>query len=272
MLPLSAPSLRAARGTGLLAALVVAALGAPDASAQTFDHSALGAVVSRYVNARGLVDYAGVKRDRALDPYIAQLATAQPDALPEREQIAFWINAYNAGAMKLVADRYPVRSILRITPSGFPIIVPGTSQTPFRVRFLNVAGQRRTLDEIEHQILRRRFREPRIHAALVCAAVSCPPLRREVFTGARLDAQLDDQMRTWLTDRSKNRIPDGTGMVRLSQIFNWFKEDFGGSNATVQQYLARYFTGDVAATLARGGYRVDHVSYDWGLNDSARRN
>lgn len=240
-------------------------------TAQAFDAAAYGAVLTRYVDARGRVDYAGLKRDGALAPVLASLAAARPDALPEREQIAFWINAYNAGAMALVAEHYPISSIQRITPSGFPIAVPGTGQSPFKVRFLDVGGERRTLDEIEHAILRRRFREPRIHAALVCAAVSCPPLRREPYAAARLDAQLGDQMRVWLHDRTKNRIPEPGGGVALSAIFDWFRDDFGGTDAAVQRFLAPYFTGETAARLARSAYRVRHLPYDWRLNDASRR-
>lgn len=255
--------------------LLITLSGAAGVRAQTLDAAAYGAVLARYVDARGYVDYGGLKRDHALTPVLASLAASRPDALPEREQIAFWINAYNAGAMALVADHYPVASIQRITPSGFPIRIPGTDQNPFKVRFLDVGGQRRTLDEIEHEILRRRFREPRIHAALVCAAVSCPPLRREPYTGARLDAQLDAQMRVWLSDRTKNRIPEGSDRagrdrIALSAIFDWFRADFGGSDAAVQRFLARYATGDVAARLARGAYRVRHLPYDWRLNDWKR--
>lgn len=256
----------------VLAVLVLGGLLAPlAAQAQTLDAAAWGRVLARYVDARGYVDYAGVKRDRALAPVLASLAAARPDALPPPEQIAFWLNAYNAGAIALVAEHYPVVSIQRITPSGFPVAIPGTAQSPFKVRFLDVGGARRTLDEIEHEILRRRFREPRIHAALVCAAVSCPPLRREPYTGARLGAQLDDQMRVWLNDRTKNRIPDTRDRIALSAIFDWFRDDFGGSDAAVQRFLAPYASGDVAARLTRGAYRVRHLPYDWRLNDARRR-
>lgn len=238
---------------------------------QRFDHSAFTAVLARYVNAQGMVDYAGLKRDAALDAYLAQLAAADPSRLSRDAQLAFWINAYNAGTMKLIVDRYPVSSILRITPNRLGVAVPGTSQMPFKIRFLRVAGALRTLDEIEHEIIRPRFREPRVHAALVCAAVSCPPLRREAYTPERLDAQLDAQMRTWLQDRAKNRIPETDDRIALSKIFDWFKDDFGGSDAAVQRYLARYFEGAVKQRLEAAGYRITHLRYSWDLNDQGRR-
>ena len=237
---------------------------------QTFDHSAFSRVLSRYVNAQGLIDYAGLKRDNALDPYLALLAAADPSRLSQEGQIAFWINAYNAGTLKLVVDRYPVSTIMRITPNRLGIPIPGTSQTPFRIRFLRVAGRLYTLDEIEHSILRDRFDEPRIHAALVCAALSCPPLRAEAFVPERLSAQLDDQMRTWLRDRTKNRIPDAENRIALSQILKWFKDDFGGSDVTVQRYIARYFEGAVRTKLEAGTYNVMHLRYNWDLNEQPR--
>jgi hypothetical protein len=240
-------------------------------SVQRFDHSAFTAVLARYVNAQGLVDYAGLKRDAALDAYLAQLAAADPSRLSRDAQLAFWINAYNAGTMKLIVDRYPVSSILRITPNRMGVAIPGTSQMPFKIRFLRVAGALRTLDEIEHEIIRPRFREPRVHAALVCAAVSCPPLRREAYTPERLDAQLDAQMRTWLQDRTKNRIPETGERIAVSKIFDWFKDDFGGSDAAVQRYIARYFEGDVKQRLETAGYRITHLRYSWDLNDQGRR-
>ncbi len=262
----------------LLALLVVPALACqasvpPSAPAparveavQTFDHSAFTRVLARYVNARGLVDYAGLKRDHALDAYLAQLAAANPSQLSQEGQIAFWLNAYNAGALKLVVDRYPVSTVLRITPNRLGIPIPGTGQMPFKIRFHRVAGRLYTLDEIEHSILRERFQEPRIHSALVCAAMSCPPLRQEAYVAERLSAQLDDQMRTWLHDTTKNRIPDGNDRVSLSQIFDWFKADFGGSDAAVQRYIARYFDGAVQTKLQAAGYRVGHLHYNWDLN------
>jgi hypothetical protein len=206
------------------------------------------AVLEAYVDDEGCVDYAGLKAPGALEPYLAVLARADPEPFSTTEQLAFWINAYNAYTLGLIADRYPVRSIKRITPTGIPITIPFV-HSPFRIRFAVVGGRTLSLDDIEHRILRRRFTEPRIHFALVCAARSCPRLRREAYTGDGLDRQLDDQARVFLHDRTKNRIPDEGGVIRLSRIFSWFGRDFGPDAAHLQAFLAPYFAGEVRKKL-----------------------
>ena len=238
----------------------------------SFDHAPFTALLRRYVDGRGLVDYAGLKADPAFPAYLRALAATDPAALPEPDRPAFWLNAYNASALKLIVDNYPTRSILRLSPvgiRGLPFLIPKTANTPFRVKVARVGGRRLTLDDIEHGIVRATFREPRVHAALVCAAMSCPPLRRTAYAGDSLGAQLDSQMRTWLRDRSKNRVPDGDdgGTAGLSPIFKWFEGDFGGSDAAVQRFIAPYFDGDVRARLEAGRFRVDHRPYSWTLND-----
>jgi hypothetical protein len=130
-----------------------------------------------------------------------------------------------------------------------------------------VADTARTLDEIEHDIIRERFDEPRIHFALVCAAKGCPPLRREAYTAPRLDAQLDDQARTFLHNKQKNRIPAGDGRTALSRILKWYGEDFGPTTDALQQQIATYFEGAVRKRLQAAAYEVTFLSYDWSLNE-----
>jgi hypothetical protein len=251
----------------------VAPLPAPAAVARpaAADHAAFTAVLAQYVDAAGQVDYAGLKASRALGPYLEWLAATDPSALPEADRIAFWLNAYNASTLKLVVDNYPTKSILRITPvglAGVPLTIPGTPNSPFRLRGARIGGRLMSLDEIEHDTLRGRYREPRIHAALVCAAVACPPLRREAYTGAALDAQLTDQMQTWLADPAKNRI--SAREAGLSPIFSWFKEDFGGTDASVQRFIAPYAPATHRAALEQARLPVRYLGYDWSLNDQAR--
>jgi hypothetical protein len=234
------------------------------------DHSAFTDLLQAYVDDAGMVDYAGLKaaHDDALAPYLQMLAETDPSSLDEAERLAFWINAYNALTLKLIIDHYPVETIRSITPAGGPT-VPRLND-PWHVKVGEVGGQTRTLDEIEHDIIRARFDEPRIHFALVCAAVSCPRLRREAFVGARLDAQLDDQARTFLHAASKNQIPATDETIRLSRIFSWFEGDFGEGTDAVQRYLAPYFDGAVQAKLSSAAYEVDYLDYDWTLNDQGQ--
>ena len=241
----------------------------PVAAPTTIDHGALTNLLQTYVDAAGMVDYAALKtnHDGVLAPYLQQLAETDPANLGDKARLAFWINAYNALTLKLIVDHYPVERIKDITPAGGPSIPK--LNAPWHVTVGEVGGQMRTLDEIEHEIIRERFDEPRIHFALVCAALSCPRLRREAFTGARLDAQLDDQAHRFLHTRAKNQIPASDGAIRLSRIFKWFEEDFGENTDDVQRYLAPYFEGAVQQKLQTAAYDVGYLDYDWTLNDQA---
>lgn len=266
---------------GLCAALLFSGVGCSGASVDaveaggdvaapaSFNHGAFDALLKEYVSNEGLVDYARLAEDQdeALRPYLQELAATDPQNLDEDERLAFWINAYNALALKLVLDHYPVGGIRKIKPSGLPFIPKVNS--PFKIKVSEVGGRMRTLDEIEHAIIREEFDEPRIHFAVVCAAVSCPRLRREAYTGVALNGQLDDQARTFLGTEAKNAIPAGEDAIRVSKIFDWFEGDFGGSKAAVQRFLAPYFAGEVRQRLEDAAYDVGYTDYDWALNDQA---
>ena len=233
---------------------------APPASDST-RHAAFDRLLQRVVDSRGDVDYAALqaRADTVLAPYLQTLADARPSTLEREARLAFWINAYNAYTLKLIVDHYPVVSIRDIDG-------PAGGGTPFERPVGPVADTVRTLDEIEHEIIRVRFNEPRIHFALVCAAKSCPRLRREAYTGPQLDAQLDAQARRFLHASSKNRIPDGDGAIALSRILKWYGADFGPTPTAVQRALAPYFEGPVRDSLSQGAYTVRYRPYDWTLN------
>ncbi|MFB6247569.1 MAG: DUF547 domain-containing protein [Salinibacter sp.] len=229
-------------------------------------HAQFSRLLARYVDEQGRVDYARLRQhaDTTLTPYLRRLAATNPARLSRDARLAFWINAYNALALKLILDHYPVETIWATTAGPAK---PSKKNSPFQMEVGAVADTVRTLDEIEHRIIRERFDEPRIHFAVVCAAVSCPPLRREAYTGPRLDAQLDDQARTFLHNEQKNRIPAGEDRIALTRILKWYGDDFGPSTDAVQKYIARYFEGTVRKRLAQADYKVDFLSYDWSLND-----
>jgi len=232
----------------------------------TARHAQFSRLLSHYVNEEGHVDYVHLKRDAdsVLAPYLRRLAEMNPADWSRDARLAFWINAYNAYTLKLIVDHHPVPTIWATTPGPAK---PSKKNSPFGIKLGTVADTTRTLDEIEHEIIRERFAEPRIHFALVCAAVSCPRLRREAFTGPRLDAQLDDQARTFLHDDSKNRIPAGDDRIALSRILKWYGQDFGPSTDALQRYVTRYFEGQVRDRLSQADYTVDFLPYDWALND-----
>jgi len=231
----------------------------------TVNHSPFDRVLRRFVDAEGQVDYRALQAaaDSTLAPYLRRLATTDPSSLGRDARLAFWINAYNALTLKLIIDHYPVENIWAVTP-GPP---KPKENSPFERDVGTVADTVRTLDEIEHEIIRKRFEEPRIHFALVCAAKSCPVLRREAYTGARLDRQLDEQARTFLKDDGKNRIPTGNGQIALSRILKWYGDDFGATTDALQRPLAPYFEGRVRRRLEAADYEVTYLPYDWSLNE-----
>ncbi len=231
------------------------------------DHSAFDQVLHRFVGENGMVDYAGLKNtsNSGLAPYLDELAAADLSPLGRDQRLAFWINAYNALTLQLIVEHYPVENIWAVTPGP----AEPKEDSPFERTVAPVADTARTLDEIEHDIIRERFDEPRIHFALVCAAKSCPPLRRDAYTAPRLDAQLDDQARTFLHNKGKNRIPAGDGQIALSRILKWYGEDFGPTTDALQKQIATYFEGAVRTRLKTAAYEVTFLPYDWSLNEQA---
>lgn len=244
----------------------------PDAHGQESDsmsapvrHAQFDRLLQRFVDPQGDVDYAALqaRADSMLAPYLRQLAATRLKPMSRDARLALWINAYNAYTLKLIVDHYPVKSIRAIEG-------PSPNKTPFQRPVGIVADTMRTLDEIEHEIIRQRFDEPRIHFALVCAAKSCPRLRRHAYTGPRLNAQLRDQAHRFLHS-NQNRIPTATraDTIALSRILKWYGADFGDTPAARQKALSPYFSPPVQDSLAQGTYTVRYLPYDWTLNDQS---
>lgn len=236
--------------------------------AQAVNHGAFDRLLKAHV-VNGLVDYDVFAADPAFGGYLRMLAATDPAPLPRSEQLAFWINAYNAYTIQLIiakGERESIRNINRAL--GFLKF-----KGPWSEAFARVGGRTYTLDDIEHRIIRPTFREPRIHFALVCAALGCPPLRSEAYTGARLDAQLDDQAVIFLTKSpSKNRVELATRTVYRSPVFSFsdYMKDFGGSEVAVGRFIARYYpAGPERALLESGKFTVVKTVYDWSLNSIA---
>ena len=253
----------------LLALALVTPAGAAGAQARSFDHSAFDALLRAHVT-RGMVDYDAFARAPEFPRYLARLAAFDPATLARADQLAFWINAYNAYTIQLI-NKHGERESIRNINKTFGIKAYG----PWKEKLAKVGGRAYGLDEIEQGIIRKRYEEPRIHFALVCAALGCPPLRSEAFTGARLDAQLDDQARVFLLESpTKNRVDVASRTVYLSPIFVEFRdyiEDFGGSHAAVGRYVARYFPpGPARDLLTSGRFAVKVTDYDWTLNSQAK--
>jgi uncharacterized membrane protein YdjX (TVP38/TMEM64 family) len=210
-----------------------------------------------------LVDYRAVRADPAYAAALDALARAGAGALrDDAERLAFWINAYNLLAIKAVLDHYPTRSIR----DGGSLLSPIWTK-----KITAVGGTSYSLDDIEHGILRKTFREPRVHFAIVCASLSCPDLRPEPFEAARLEAQLGEQTAAFLANQSKGLLPGPAGKTaRVSAIFRWFADDFAGAGG-VARFIRAHARGEARMridTLTDGG--LSYLDYDWSLNDTAR--
>jgi hypothetical protein len=248
-------------------ATIAAALSlvAHSTQAQTVDHSAYDRLLKAHVIS-GLVDYDAFKSDPAFAGYLKLLAATNPATLPRNEQLAFWINAYNAYTIQLITSKNEQVSIRNVNKTLGFLKFKGPWSEPFAV----VGGKTYTLDDIEQRTIRPTFKEPRIHFALVCAAIGCPPLRGEAYTGARIDAQLNDQAITFLTKSpAKNRVDVASKTVYRSQVFSFsdYMNDFGGSEAAVGKFIARYYPAGPEKTLLESGdYTAVKTDYDWSLN------
>jgi hypothetical protein len=254
---------------GLAPTMLIVALSAPPAAgaAPDVDHSAFDSLLVRHVT-DGWVDYDAFQAAPSFAGYLASLEQARPEALDEASRLAFWINAYNAFTIQLVNSKGERDSIRNINKTLGLIAGKGPWQEPI----VRAAGRAWTLDQVEHEIIRKHYQEPRIHFALVCAAVSCPPLRNEAYTGARLDAQLAHQARRFLLEEpAKNRVDVAGGVLYVSPIFDWYKADFGGSDEAVGRYVAAFHpAGPARELLLTARFKLVTTEYDWTLNDRAK--
>lgn len=252
------------RRLSLLIALLMASGLALSTQAQTQPSPSLDALFATYVDADGFVDYETLHADYddALAPHVEALAGARPDTLDVNAQRAFWLNAYNVLTLSLIARHYPVNSVWEIQQEGSEAL--GPFERPVGV----VAGDPLSLDAIQYTRIRPLFRDdPRYHMALVCAAVSCPPLRQEAYTGSELHAQLEAQAHRFVQNPMQNALLRPQEIARLSSIFEWYRDEFGGSDAEIQQFIAAYIGDEAAAEQLRAeAYVVTYRSYDWTLN------
>lgn len=211
----------------------------------------------------GRVNYGAIHRDGGLDSLLQSLAQT-PEPNERSARMAFWINAYNALTVDLVADHYPLASI-RDLDNG----------EVWKTRSFAVASRKVTLDEIEHRILRP-MGDPRIHFALNCAAISCPTLRAQAFAGPSLNAQLEQASREWIASQGI-RIDRVTKRLQMAKIFEWYAADFlpesgaaipgvDAQHQGVIQFVANHVPDSDAQWIRAGGYQVSFLDYDWRLN------
>lgn len=217
----------------------------------------------------GKVDYKNLCKNKRFESYLSVLSSTDPFSLKsENEKLAFWINAYNAFTLKIVCDNYPVESIVDIGSGGLVVgNVLGT--TVWDKNFITINKKKYSLNDIEHKIIREKFKEPRIHFALVCASISCPPLRNEAFTAENLDEQLNDQAKTFLNDKSKNVFDLNKRVAKISKVLDWYGDDFAGNDEELLRYLSKYLPPKIADDLKNytGKWKIDYLDYNWNLNE-----
>ncbi|TKB09993.1 DUF547 domain-containing protein [Desulforhopalus sp. IMCC35007] len=246
-------------------------------SAAGFDHTLWNNLLNKHVVAINdgkvtEVDYRAMLQDRAnLQSYLAQLSTVETtDFLQwsKAEQLAFLINAYNSWTVELILTRYPDLTSIKELGSFF--------QSPWKKKFIFLLGEKRSLDDIEHNLIREpgRYNEPRIHFAVNCASIGCPALRWEAYRGEILEQQLISAEKLFLSDQTRNRIVEG-GVFEVSSIFSWYGDDFrewAGSAQSLEEYFlskALMFSGYTDYYEKNSGrpVKIRYLEYDWRLND-----
>jgi hypothetical protein len=225
-------------------------------------------VLQAYVQEDGLVRYAALRHDIAgLDEFVRQIAPVSPRShpglFPSREsKLAYWINAYNALVLWAFARDYPEKK-------GRLQGLFGRGVFFYRMKF-TVGGEKRSLASIENEIIRKEFREPRIHFALVCASSSCPKLSRQAYTEKNLETLLETETRRFLNEPRNVAIDATRRVITLSKLFDWYKEDFGRTQREMLDFLARYRESD-RSSLSENGWRIQHFEYDWSPNAATER-
>ncbi len=239
-----------------------------EGNAEEVDHSPWQAILDGYLKTGhpsgvNRFDYAGLKANakdsERLTGYLASLQALDPRRLSGAEQFAYWVNFYNALTIRVVVDAYPIESIRDVHESFLSV-----NQGPWGDVLAAAAGQELTLDDIEHRILRPIWKDPRIHYAVNCASFGCPNLAPQAFTPANAEELLEQGARDYINHPRGVSLVDGD--LVLSAIYDWYQEDFGGSEEAVVDHLLKYANEKTAAKLRDYGVVLDY-EYDWSLNE-----
>jgi hypothetical protein len=248
--------------------LLAAMIAASPAFAADPDYRLWQELLSKHYDPAKGMNYKGLKADKAtLDRLRQQMAAVDVASLSRPEQLAYWINLYNISTVNVVAENYPVESIRDISTD------PVVRLNVFKKPHVKVKGGTLSLNDVENDKIRAGFKDPRIHFAINCAAESCPPIRPEPYVGARIDQQLDDQTRRFLTGPRGVRLEkDGSDLIlHVTKIMDWFKDDFedwgGGSVA----FLKKHLPSDKVKQIEAAGKNVEleFDDYSWKLNDTS---
>jgi hypothetical protein len=231
-----------------------------EAFAGIFDHSDFDQVVTEYVDDKGLIDYNRIAEEPLFQAYLESLKKAKVENLSKDGQLAFWINAYNAVTIDKVIKWKPKKSVRET-------FIPGvwTSTKFFTTREHTVAGKLMSPDDIEHETLRKRFNDPRIHFAVVCASSSCPPQPRFAYTEKNVQTMLEEETRKYMKSKRGTRIANSENTLYLSKIFDWFADDFIKKSGSVTEFIKPYVMGGVLSFLEQNP-KISYLDYNWALN------
>ena len=211
----------------------------------------------------GLANYKSIKeKPESLNGYLDTLAKVDEftfNKWSEKQRLTYLINLYNAATIKLVVDNYPVKSIRDINIEG---------QGPWKLEVINLFGKKISLDHLEHEIIRQNYNEPRVHFALVCAAVGCPKLPSQSFIPSKLEEQFAERTRLFLSEKDKNYIDENQKTVYLSSIFDWFAQDFNKTHGSVLGFVKEYLPAEEAKKI-NSDYSLKFTEYDWNLNEGS---
>jgi hypothetical protein len=247
---------------------------------EPFTHDRFNTVLNTYVDDAGMVNYKGLKENRTpLDQYVAHMGAVANEtykAWSKDEQMAFWINAYNAITLQSIINHYPIKKGNVLNRSLYPDNSIRQISGVWDKLETKVMGKPMTLNAIEHEVLRVDFKEPRIHVAIVCASIGCPPLRNEAFVADKLEEQLSDQSKDFANHRQNLTINSAEKTIYLSSILDWFGEDFEGSysvegrsgtESAIVGFVHEYALDAQKAELSDASYSLEFQDYDWNLNE-----
>lgn len=211
------------------------------------DHSAFDAILRKYVNGSGMVNYSGLKKDASsLDAYIETLKQAAPEAFTKNNQIAFWANTYNAFTLKLIIDNYPLKSITDLKFGG---------KSAWDYKWIKLQQGTLSLNDLENNILRPKYKDPRIHFIINCASFSCPLLVNRALTGDNVQSIMTQQAKAFVNDTKRNKI--SRDKAKVSNLFEWYAADFGDLVTFLNKYSEVQINPDVTPSI---------MAYDWSLN------
>jgi len=235
----------------------------PGVSAGTFDHSKFDQALKKYVDDKGLVDYNSIAKDSGFSEYVQSLQTAKVEEFSRDGQLAFWINGYNAVTIDKVIKKKPKKSVRET-------FIPGvwTATKFFTSREHIVAGKRLSQDDIEHEILRKQFKDPRIHFAIICASMGCPPLPRLAYTEENVQTRLEEETRKYLNSPRGTRIDRAENTLHVSKLFDWFATDFIQKSGSTLAFMRLYLNEETLSFLERDPM-ISYLEYNWALNAQA---